>query len=159
MSGFGLCLACGGHGGRGRWGPGDAAGSCPLPCIHGVPWGLSARAGPWASTASSSSLPHPAAVMPTVDPPSSQETNPGPLSSMGSFSVGGRQAERAAPSLCSREWSALFAGPVCTPKPSSTGSWPAAQTCSSRGAVVPPRVRSSWLLIVWLVHKPQGSPD
>ena len=97
MSGFGLCLACGGHGGRGRWGPGDAAGSCPLPCIHGVPWGLSARAGPWASTASSSSLPHPAAVMPTVDPPSSQETNPGPLSSMGSFSVGGRQAERAAP--------------------------------------------------------------
>ena len=87
-----------------------------------------------------------------------QETNPGPLSPMGNFSVGGRQAERAALSLCSREWSALFAGPVCTPKPSSTGSWPAAQTCSSRGAVVPPRVRSSWLLIVWLVHKPQGSP-
>lgn len=59
---------------------------------------------------------------PTVDPPSSQETSPGPLSSMGSFSVGGREAEREAPSLCSREWSALFAGPVCTPKPSSTGS-------------------------------------
>ena len=120
VSGFGLCLACDGHGGHGHWchhwGPGDTAGPCPLLHIHGVPWGTSARAGPRASTAASSSLPHPAAVMPTVAPPSSQETSPGPLRSMGSLGVGDREAEREAPSLCSREWSALCAGPVCTPK-------------------------------------------
>lgn len=42
--------------------------------------------------------------------------SPGPLRPMGSLSVGDRQAEHEAPSLCSREWSALCAGPVCTPK-------------------------------------------